>query len=152
MNLTNTLFLIAFTLLFASQSSAANSPEDKATKDQALILAVAKASNAWKTAFNQGDAKAAAALYEDNAVMIASPFGKFEGREAIQTFWTNLIAQGFDDVVYNNTTSKIIDEKTVSISADWRMNNASGIITNELWVLQKDGSARLREDHFEVAQ
>ena len=30
------------------------------------------------------------------------------------------------------------------------MNKASGVIHKELWVIQEDGSAKLREDHFEV--
>ena len=30
------------------------------------------------------------------------------------------------------------------------MNKAAGTISKELWVLQKDGSAKLRVDNFEV--
>ena len=32
------------------------------------------------------------------------------------------------------------------ISATWVMNKAYGIITNEFWVIQKDGGAKLRMD------
>ena len=30
------------------------------------------------------------------------------------------------------------------------MNKAHGVIHRELWVLQEDGSAKLREDNFEA--
>ncbi|TDF34924.1 isochorismatase [Alteromonadaceae bacterium M269] len=150
MRLTKLLTLSAFVLLFSSMTVHATSPDEKASTDQKLIVAVSKASKAWKDAFNSGNAQAAASLYEQDATMTAAPFGTFKGREAIQTFWSNLVEQGFDDVVYSNTVIKVIDEQTISISADWRMNNAKGVITNELWVIQKDGSALLREDHFEV--
>jgi hypothetical protein len=30
------------------------------------------------------------------------------------------------------------------------MNKASGVIHKELWVLQEDGAAKLREDDFEA--
>ncbi len=30
------------------------------------------------------------------------------------------------------------------------MNKASGVIHKELWVLQPDGTAKLREDYFEA--
>ncbi len=45
----------------------------------------------------------------------------------------------------------IIDDVSAVLSASWTMNNAYGVITRELWVLQGDGNALLREDHFEVS-
>ena len=83
--------------------------------------------------------------------MVAKPFGTFEGRPAIQEFWSNIIAQGFGDVEYFNTRLTVLDGESARIESDWRMNKAHGVITNELWVLQPDGRALLREDHFEVA-
>ncbi len=138
--------------LIAMQAGVANaqSGEESAELEYTASQAVAKASKAWRDAFNRGDAAAAAALYEENAVMVAKPFGTFTGRAQIQTFWENLVKQGFDNVIYMNTTTKYLDPNTVQISASWRMNKASGVITNELWVLQPDGQALLREDHFEV--
>ncbi|MGG9998631.1 SgcJ/EcaC family oxidoreductase [Pseudovibrio ascidiaceicola] len=117
-----------------------------------LNTAVATASRAWRDAFNAGDAAGAAALYEDDAVMVVKPFGTFKGREAIEGFWTDIISKGFDDVVYSNTVTTVLDQTSARVAANWKMNNAHGVITNELWVLQPDGRALLREDHFEIAQ
>lgn len=125
-----------------------------AAKEYDLSTAVAAGSRAWRDAFNAGDAAAAAALYEDDAVMVVTPIGTFEGREAIEAFWTDIIAQGFGDVVYRNTVTTVVDQSLTAarVSADWAMNKAQGVITNELWVLQPDGTAKMREDHFEIAQ
>ncbi len=133
-------------------NSMAQSPSDKAAMDHQILVAVAEASKAWKDAFNTGDAKAATALYEEDAIMVVKPFGTYTGRDEILGFWTNLIEKGFDDVVYSDTVTTLIDEESVRIAADWKMNKASGVITNELWVIQSDGRALLRLDYFEVAQ
>lgn len=126
----------------------------RAADEFALSTAVATASRAWRDAFNAGDAAAAAALYEEDALMVAKPFGTFEGRAAIQAFWQQIIDGGYDDVVYFNTNTRVTDSTLTAaqVSASWTMNNAQGIITNELWVMQPDGTAKLREDHFEITQ
>ncbi|MFT6371863.1 MAG: hypothetical protein ACJASL_000626 [Paraglaciecola sp.] len=126
--------------------------ETKAQTDIDIQIAVANASKAWKDTFNSGDAAGAAALYEEDAVMFVKPFGIFTGKDEILAFWTDLISKGFDDVVYSDTTTVILDEQSARVSADWKMNNAHGVITNEVWVIQADGRALLREDHFEVEQ
>lgn len=124
----------------------------RASAEFDLVTAVAKASKTWRDAFNTGDAATAAAMYEEDAVMVAKPFGTFTGRAAIQSFWADLIDKGFSNIAYYHTQTAIVDTslQAVKISAEWQMNNAKGIITNELWVLQADGGALLREDHFEV--
>lgn len=126
--------------------------ETKAADDMAVQVAVATASKAWKDAFNAGNAAGAAALYEENAVMVVEPFGTFAGKDQILAFWTDIVSKGFDDVIYTNTVTTVLDGQSARVAADWTMNNASGIITNELWVVQPDGRALLREDHFEIAQ
>ncbi|MEL7086816.1 MAG: nuclear transport factor 2 family protein, partial [Cyanobacteria bacterium J06597_1] len=55
--------------------------------ESAVLLAVSRASEQWKSAFNSGDAVGCAAQYEPDAIMHARPFGTFTGTEDIQAFW-----------------------------------------------------------------
>jgi ketosteroid isomerase-like protein len=118
--------------------------------NKALIEKTVIASERWKSFFNQGNAEGCASMYEKDAQMMAKPFGLFQGREQIQAFWENLVAQGFSDVTYLDTKIEAVDDTSTVLSSNWRMNNAQGVITRELWVLQEDGTMRLREDHFEA--
>lgn len=115
-----------------------------------VIQAVREASERWKTAFNTGDAAGCAAQYEDSATMQADPFGTFQGTEAIQAFWQKLIDDGFSDVEYLDPKIEVNGEGSAVLTSGWKMNNAQGVIHRELWVIQEDGSAKLREDHFEA--
>lgn len=115
-----------------------------------LLSALDVASSAWKSAFNAGDAAGCANQYEDNAIMRADPFGTFTGREQIQAFWQKLIDQGYTDVSYVEPRIEVIDCSSALLKSGWKMNKASGVIHKELWVLQPDGTVKLREDHFEA--
>ncbi len=115
-----------------------------------IVDAAKAASEKWQTFFNVGDAAGCASCYEENAVMIAKPFGEFVGRAAILAFWQKIIADGFADVAYTSPTFTAEDAKSVVLTSDWTMNNAHGVITRELWAQQEDGTMMLREDHFEV--
>ena len=115
-----------------------------------VLHAVRKASAQWKSAFNSGDAKGCAEQYENNVVMHARPFGTFTGTVEVQSFWQQLIEDGFSDVEYINPKIEVIDETSALLTADWKMNKANGVIHKELWVMQADGSAKLREDYFEA--
>lgn len=115
-----------------------------------LLEAVKQASSAWQVAFNSGNAAGCAAQYESDAVMYARPFGRFVGTEAIQQFWQKLIDDGFAEITYIEPKIEMIDDKTAVLSASWKMNKAQGVIHKELWVLQADGNAKLREDDFEA--
>lgn len=117
---------------------------------QQLIEAVKLASDLWKKGFNTQDAALCAAQYTANAPMLARPFGKFVGTEAIQAFWQNLIDQGYRDVEYIDPKFDVIDEKSVLLTTAWKMNKAHGVVHKELWVLQDDGCAKLVDDEFEV--
>lgn len=123
-----------------------------ATSEQetAVLDAVASASAAWKQAFNSGDAAGCAGQYEADAVMQAKPFGTFTGTVEIQAFWEGLIADGFSDVDYIDPKVEVIDEVSAVLTSGWKMNKAHGVIHRELWVLQSDGAAKLREDDFEA--
>ena len=65
-------------------------------------------------------------------------------------FWQKLIDDGFSDVDYIAPQIEVIDEKSAILTSGWKMNKAGGVIHKELWVLQEDGSAKLREDDFEA--
>ncbi|MEM9771497.1 MAG: nuclear transport factor 2 family protein [Cyanobacteria bacterium P01_D01_bin.73] len=117
---------------------------------QTVLDAVNRASSQWKDAFNSGDAAGCANQYEATAVMHARPFGTFTGTEAIQAFWQKLIDDGFADVQYVDPEIEVLDETQAVLKSGWTMNNARGVIYKELWVLQDDGQAKLREDDFEA--
>ena len=129
--------------------SATNDIND--TEKAAVLAAVTKASETWKKAFNAGDAAGCAGQYEATAVMVAKPFGTFTGTAEIQGFWQKLMDDGFKEVEYVAPTDfKVESKNSVILSSNWKMNKAKGVITKELWVVQEDGSAKLREDHFEA--
>ena len=119
-------------------------------QESVVLSAVQAGSAAWKSSFNSGDAAGCAAQYEEDAVMHAKPFGTFSGREAIQGFWQKLIDDGFSDVDYIEPEIEVIDTQSAVLASGWKMNKASGRIYKELWVLQADGTAKLREDDFEA--
>lgn len=116
----------------------------------AVLAATQAASERWQAAFNAGDATTCAAQYEPTAVMHARPFGTFSGTAEIQAFWEKLIADGFTDVAYLNPQIEVVDTQQAILTSQWQMNHASGVIHKELWVLQADGTAKLREDDFEA--
>lgn len=123
--------------------------ESKKQKD-IILDAVTKASSQWKLAFNSGDAAGCAAQYERDAVMHARPFGTFKGTASIQAFWQKLFDDGFSDVEYVDPKIEVIDEICGVLTSNWKMNKARGVIHKEVWVLQKDGTAKIREDDFEA--
>ncbi len=122
---------------------------DQAQKDK-VIKAVNLASSNWKNAFNSGNGRDCAAQYEADAVMHARPFGTFTGTEEIAGFWEQLIADGFTGVEYVEPELEVVDEQSAILKSGWKMNKAGGVIHRELWVLQEDGRALLREDDFEA--
>lgn len=116
----------------------------------AVLEATKTASERWQAAFNAGDAVTCAAQYEPTAVMHARPFGTFSGTADIQAFWEKLIADGFTDVTYLEPRIEVVDATSAILTSRWQMNKASGVIHKELWILQTDGTAKLREDDFEA--
>ncbi|GLT19850.1 hypothetical protein GCM10007938_36330 [Vibrio zhanjiangensis] len=140
-------------ILPANVVSVYKAPADRVISEsqkQNVLRAVRKASEGWKAAFNRGDAKAAASFYETNSVVTAIPFGIYMGKDAAQGLWDFIIGSGYKNVEYKNTQIEVIDTNAAVLSASWEMNKAYGIITKELWVVQDDGSAKLRADEFEI--
>lgn len=104
----------------------------------------------WKKAFNAQDAKGCADQYSQNCTMHARPLGTFEGREAIEAFWQEIIDQGFRDVSYTEVNWQPYGEDGYILTSKWTMNNAFGVVHREHWVVESDGHARLAEDDFEI--
>lgn len=115
-----------------------------------VLAATTAASNQWQSAFNAGNAALCAAQYEPTAIMHARPFGTFTGTAEIQGFWEKLMADGFSEVEYLDPKIEVMDQTRAVLTSSWQMNNAKGVIHKELWVLQTDGTAKLREDDFEA--
>ncbi|OQX39215.1 MAG: isochorismatase [Oceanospirillales bacterium LUC14_002_19_P2] len=121
------------------------------TQQSATLLTAVKAASAeWMAAFNRADAAGCAAQYEASAIMHARPFGTFNGTAEIQAFWQKVMDDGLADVAYSNTQIDVLDDQSAVLTSDWVMNKAQGVVHRELWVLQPDGTAKLREDEFEV--
>ena len=90
-----------------------------------------KESKKWIEEFNKGNINACTAYYKKDAVMSAMPFGIKKGFQNIHNFWSNLIKSGANNLVYENVKIKVVDEKTVFLSAKWSMNIGHGIIFQE---------------------
>ena len=120
------------------------------TQEANIIVAAQRASALWRSAFNAGDAAGCAAQYENDATMHARPFGTFRGTAEIEGFWKNIIDQGYGEVEYIDPDISPVDANGAVLTSRWRMNKASGVIHKELWVMQPDGTAKVREDDFEV--
>ncbi len=119
-------------------------------KNEKLLGTINTASAQWKVAFNSGDAIGCAKQYESTAIMHAKPLGTYKGIIEIQNFWQKLIDDGYSAVVYIDTKINIVNETSAILTAKWEMNKVKGVIHKELWILQDDGTAKLREDDFEV--
>jgi ketosteroid isomerase-like protein len=115
-----------------------------------VLEACKKGIAAWQTAFNSQDAAGCAAQYNETCIMHARPFGTFEGREAIQAFWQNIIDQGFKDVDYTDVKWEEHQDGGYILTSNWTMNKAFGVVHREHWVVEEDGHARLISDDFEV--
>ncbi len=118
--------------------------------DNQILEACKQGINAWQKAFNSQDAKGCADQYTESCVMEARPFGTFDGREAIQAFWQNIIDQGFKDVDYTDVQWEEHPDGGYILTASWTMNKAFGVVHREHWALEADGCARLVSDDFEV--
>jgi ketosteroid isomerase-like protein len=104
---------------------------------------------AWIENFNKGNIQYCIDAYTHNAIIRIKNVGEFKGKKAISIFWNDL-TKNANHIEYSNTSIKVINEKTIHLSSDWKMNIAEGIITLEEWVKQEDNSWKLVEDEFEI--
>ena len=105
--------------------------------------------NAWVENFNKGNVQYCIDAYVDDARMIVKGLGKFEGKEEIAGFWNELTKKA-NHIEYLNTNILVINENTIHLNSDWKMNIGEGIITLEEWVKQDDNTWKLVNDCFQV--
>ncbi|WP_083700113.1 cysteine hydrolase family protein [Shewanella sp. UCD-KL12] len=117
---------------------------------QSIRQSVMQASREWVADFNRGNTQKCIARYFPEAKMQVSPFGRFDGLEAISQFWLGFAESKPGDLVYRNVEIKVLNDKQAILSANWSMNIASGFISKELWTLAQDGQWYLEEDDFSV--
>ena len=103
----------------------------------------------WIESFNKGDIESCINAYVDDAIMVVKNVGEFKGKEEVAQFW-NETTKTANHIEYSNTNIKVIDEKTVHLDSDWKMNIGEGIITLEEWVKQEDNTWKLVQDEFEI--
>jgi hypothetical protein len=61
-----------------------------------------------------------------------------------------VLAAGASELVYSNIRLTIEDEGRARLAADWSMNIAAGVITNELWIKQENGQWLIAQDDFDI--
>ena len=103
----------------------------------------------WISNFNNANFQDCIDAYTEDAIMIVKNVGEFKGKAEITGFWTELTKTA-NHIEYSNTNVKVIDENTIHLSSDWKMNIGEGIITLEEWKRQEDKSWKLTQDEFEV--
>ena len=113
------------------------------------LMNALKASHARVAAFNRGDLDHCADTYTPSALLEAKPFGTYAGREAIRSFWLELMSKGAKELNYECIKAEQLDAHTVLLSASWTMNIGGGVITLERWE-DHNGQWMLAEDRFEV--
>jgi ketosteroid isomerase-like protein len=118
-------------------------------KNEKIIKDFSMYTLGWIKSFNKGDVEACINSYTDDAVMVVKNIGEFKGKKAIADFWYETTKTA-NHIEYSNTNIKVINEKTVHLSSDWKMNIAEGVITLEEWSKQDDNSWKLVQDEFEI--
>jgi len=103
----------------------------------------------WISNFNNANFQDCIDAYTEDAIVIVKNVGEFKGKAEITSFWTELTKTA-NHIEYSNTNIKVIDENTIHLSSDWKMNIGEGIITLEEWKRQEDKSWKLTQDEFEV--
>lgn len=113
-------------------------------------MEVLAASQNWIAGFNRGDLAAMVRGYTKNASMHPRPNPLCSGQAEIESFWSGLLAAGASELVYSNIRLTIEGEGRARLAADWSMNVAAGVITNELWVRQENGDWLIAQDDFDI--
>ena len=135
----------------ARQLSTAAVFADTPTDPETVRAEVEAASVAWIAAFNRGDYAACAAAYTADAAMLGRPLADIEGREAIETFWQDVLSKDPGQLAYEDPQIHVLADTVAVLTACWSMSRLGhGIITQERWEKQADGTWLLTDDTFEI--
>jgi len=117
--------------------------------NELIIEDFKKHSSQWIESFNRGNFEYCINAYLDDAAMVVKDVGEFNGKKEISEFWAELTKTA-NYIEYSNVNIEVIDEITVHLNANWKMNIAEGIISLEKWVKQSDNTWKLLQDEFEI--
>ena len=84
--------------------------------------------------------------------MKVKPMGEYSGQQEIDNFWRPFLQSGATDLVYSEIWLKQVDEQTVHLGANWKMNVGRGVITLEEWKKNEKGVWKLDWDDFEIQE
>ncbi len=118
--------------------------------DQNTYIEVMAASQNWIAGFNRGDLTTMVNGYTKDASMHPRPSPLCFGQQAIENFWSGLLTIGAGELVYSNIRLTTEGEGRARLAADWSMNVAAGVITNELWIKQENGQWLIAQDDFDI--
>ncbi|WP_109301383.1 hypothetical protein [Aquimarina sp. AU474] len=114
-----------------------------------VIEDVIKASIEWTNGFNSGKSNIPGEGYSENATLNPIPFPTTNGKDNIQGFWTKLIRDGAQNLIYHNPIFTAKTDKSATLSSHWSMNIGEGKIYQEKWEFINN-KWLLTYDEFEV--
>ena len=94
----------------------------------------------WTTAYNAGDPKALAALYDKDAVLSTRPIGSFEGKDAIEGFWKQDFGTGKPTTKLKLTDAYLAGEMA-HLEGEYEVADRGKIVTGhyvQLWMQDGD--------------
>jgi len=94
----------------------------------------------WTTAYNAGDAKALAALYDKDAVLSTRPMGSFEGKDAIEVFWKEDFGTGKPTTKLKMTDAYLAGEMA-HLEGEYQVTDRGKVTTGhyvQLWMQDGD--------------
>lgn len=115
--------------------------------------AIRQSNQALSKAFAEGDASAVAALYTEDATLLAPDADMVNGREAIQAFWAGAMAQGIASVELTSTkvegagslAYEVGRYAVTAATADGAQQTSGGKYV-VVWKQQEDGGWKLHVD------
>lgn len=106
---------------------------------------------AWDAAFNKGDAKAVAAFYTDDAILLPPSHEIVKGPASIEKFFAGLFANGVTAHKLELIEVAAASADTVVAAAKWSVkvkDGTGGGIATHVFTKQPDGSLKLKLHTF----